>query len=490
MITDTSRLADLSLTQLSGMVRRAEITSTRLVELYLERIKKLDGPHGLNAYITIMADEALRQADELDKLAGQKRFQGPLHGLPIAVKDNMETSGARTTGGTSILAGWRPPRDAHVVEKLKAAGAVILGKTNLDELAFGVTTNNPHYGPTRNPYDFSRIPGGSSGGSASATAAALCGAALGSDTGGSVRIPAALCGVVGFKPSFGLVGRGGLICFSFSRDVIGPITRTVGDAALIMDAICGHDPGDPESSTSAPPQFTRELGKGVVEGVRFGIPRNFFFDPVHPDTRSVFSHAVAAIEGMGGLIREVRVKDTELLPEMITQPLAECIFLIEQYLRSFDPEATIDKYLDRLGPVLKATLGAQKGLPGSTPIPAYVYVRTMRESRVRIAAAFEEAMAGIDALLVPTTVMPAAKIGEDLEVDLEGVRLPTMATFTRNANVFNIINYPAVTVPAGYSRDGLPIGIQIAMRPREDARLLAIASRLEQQVPARKAPIL
>lgn len=488
-INDSS-LADLPLAELSAMVRRGEVTSKRLVELHLERIARLDGREGLNAYITVAGEEALRQAEELDELTAQKRFKGPLHGMPLAVKDNMDTVGMRTTGGTRILGEWRPLRDAHVVQKLKDAGAIVLGKTNLDELAFGVTTNNPHYGPTRNPYDISRIPGGSSGGSACATAAGLCAGALGSDTGGSVRIPAALCGVVGFKPSFGLVGRTGLICFSFSRDVIGPITRTVRDAAIIMDAICGPDPGDPESSSRPAPHFSRRLKKETVKGVRFGIPVNFFFDTVHPDTKRVFDDAVKEIRKMGGTVREIKMNDTDLLPAQIIQPLAECIFLIEDYLKAFDPYATIDKYLDQLGPILRATLGRQKGLPDSQPIPAYVYVKTMRESRMRIAAAFEEAMRGMDALLVPTTVMPASKIGEDLEVDLEGVKLPTMPAFTRNANPFNIINYPAVTVPAGYSRDGLPVGLQIAMRPWEDTRVLCLARAFEEATLVRRAPRL
>jgi Asp-tRNA(Asn)/Glu-tRNA(Gln) amidotransferase A subunit family amidase len=482
-------LADLSLDDLSKMVRRGQITSKRLVELHLERITKFDGRDGLNAYITVMGDAALKQAEELDKLAKAKQFKGLLHGMPIAVKGNLDTQGVRTTGGTKILADWRPQRDAHVIQKLKDAGAIILGKANMHELAFGVTTNNPHYGPTRNPYDLSRIPGGSSGGSAAATAAGLCAGALGSDTGGSVRIPAALCGLVGYKPSFGRVGRGGLMYLSFSRDVIGPITRTVTDSALILEAISGPDPRDPESSGRPVPHYATVL-KGTLKGKRFGVPKNFFFDVIHPDTRRVFDDAVREIEKMGGIVKEVQVKDTDLLATQITQVLPECIFLIEHYLKTFDPQATIDKYLDQLGPDVKATLGSQKGLPDSKPVPGYVYVKTMRESRVRITAGFEEAMRGMDALLVPTTVMPAPKIGEDVEVNLEGRKLPTMPTFTRNANPFNVINYPAITVPAGYSQEGLPIGLQMVMRPWEDAKLLSIAYVFEQATKVRRAPKL
>ncbi len=482
-------LPDLSLAQLCTMVRRGEITAKRLVELYLERIEQFDGREGLNAYITVMGDAALKQAEKLDRLAKAKRFSGPLHGMPIAVKDNLDTRGVRTTGGTRILADWLPKRDAHVIEKLKQAGAIVLGKTNLHELAFGVTTNNPHYGPTRNPYDFSRIPGGSSGGSAAATAASLCAAALGTDTGGSVRIPAALCGVVGFKPSFGRVGRGGLLCLSFTRDVIGPITKTVRDAAIILEAISGPDRADPESSYQPVPRYAALL-KRTLKGKSFGVPKDFFFDVIHSDTRRVFDEAVREIRKMGAVVKEVRVKDTDLLATMITQVLPECIFLVESYLKAYDAHATIDKYLDQLGPDVKARLGSQKGRPDSNPVPGYAYVKTMRESRARLAAGFEDAVQGLDALLVPTTVMPAPKIGEDEKVDLEGKKLSTMTALTRNANPFNVVNYPAITVPAGYSKEGLPIGLQIAARPWQDAKLLSIAYAFEQATGARKPPKL
>ena len=482
-------LADLSLAQLCKMVRSGELTSQRLVEAHLERIAKFDGRKGINAYITVMGEAALKQAEELDRLARARHFKGPLHGMPIAVKDNLDTQGVRTTGGTKVLTDWRPQRDAHVIQKLKDAGVIILGKTNMHELAFGVTTNNPHYGPTRNPYDFSRIPGGSSGGSAAATAAGLCAGALGSDTGGSIRIPAALCGLVGFKPSFGRVGRGGLLYLSFSRDVIGPITRSVVDSALILEAISGPDPRDPESSSRAVPYYARQL-KGTLKNKRFGVPANLFFDTIHSDTKRVFDDAVREIKRMGGIVKEVQVKDTDLLTTQISQVLSEWIFLIEDYLKAFDPQATVDKYLDQFGSDVKAILGKQKGLPDSRPVPGYVYVKTMRESRVRIEAGFKEAMRGMDALLLPTTAMPAPKIGEDVEVKLEGRKLPTMPTLTKNTNPFNVINYPAITVPAGYSLEGLPVGVQMVARPWEDAKLLSIAYVFEQATKVRRPPKL
>lgn len=279
------------------------------------------------------------------------------------------------------------------------------------------------------------------------------------------------------------------MCLSFSRDVIGPITRTVADSALIMEAIAGPDANDPESSGRAVPHYSAML-KGTLKGKRFGVPRNFFFDVVHSDTERVFNETVRELERMGGIIKDVHVTGTDLLKTQISLVLSECIFLVEDYLKAFDHEATIDKYLDQLGPDVRATFCSQKGLPDSKPVPGYLYVKTMRDSRAKIAAGFEEAMRGMDALLLPTTVMPASKIGEDVEVDLEGRKFPTMTTFTRNVNPFNIIHYPAITVPAGYSREGLPIGVQLAMRPWKDAELLRIAYLFEQATKVRRPPSL
>jgi len=480
---------DLSLYQLSKMVRNGEVSSKELVETYLERIQKFDGPKGINAYLTVAGDSALKQAEELDKLAKGKKFKGPLHGLPIAIKDNLDTKGIRSTGGSKILSSWIPAADAHVILKLKEAGAIILGKTNMHEFAFGITTNNPHYGPTRNPYDLSKIPGGSSGGSAAATAASLCAAAIGTDTGGSVRIPSAFCGVVGLRPTVGRVGRGGLMYLSFTMDTIGPITRTVTDAAMIMEVIAGKDPRDPESSSKAIPRYTALL-KGGLKGKGFGVPKNFFLDLIHPDTKKVFDESIREIQKMGGIIKEVEVKHSNLYPNSRNIAMSECVYLVEDYLKAFDPEATIDKYLDQLGPDVKIIFGSQKGKPDSKPIPGYFYIRTIREYRPKVISGFDEALAGLDALLIPTTPLPAPKIGEDEEMELEGKKVDTFRTVTRNTNAISIAGFPAITVPAGYSQTGLPIGLQFVGRPWEEDKLLNMAYAFEQATKVRKPPKL
>ena len=486
-------LADSSLYHLSKMIRTGEISSQQLVEVYLDRIAQFDGPNGLNAFITVTREEALSRAEELDRLAKQKKFQGPLHGLPIAVKDNLDTEGIRTTGGSKILAEWRPAQDAHVVMKLKKAGAIIIGKTNMHEFAFGITTNNPHYGPTRNPYDPTRIPGGSSGGSGAAAAAALCAGAIGTDTGGSIRIPASLCGVVGLKPTLGRVGRGGMMYLSFSRDVIGPITRTVSDAALLLRAIAGRDPRDPESQPRILPRLPiQPRGRGVgLRGRRFGVPKKYFFEGIHPDTELVMEEAIREIEKMGGVIKEVEVKHMDLATATgFAIVLAESVYLMEDYLRAFDPAATIDKYLDQLGPDVKGALGSQKGSPESKPVPGYIYARSIREDRAQMIAGFKEAMSGLDALLLPTTPLPAAPIGDDVDTELLGQKVNTFLTFIKNCDPISVVGYPAITVPAGYGKTGLPIGLQIVARPWEEANLLSMAYAFEQATKVRKAPQL
>ena len=485
-----SDLTDLPLFQLSKMIRSGEVNSKKLVELYLERIRKFDGPNGVNAYITVASDAALKQAEELDQLAKQKKFKGSLHGLPIAIKDNLDTKDLRTTGGSRILSSWVPSTDANVVQKLKQAGAIILGKTNMHEFAFGITTNNPHYGPTRNPYDFSRIPGGSSGGSGAATAAALCAGSIGTDTGGSVRIPAALCGVVGLKPTLGRVGRGGMIYLSFTRDVIGPITRTVADSAMMLEVIAGRDPRDPESSSNPVPRYTTSLGGGL-QGKRFGVPKKYFFDVIHPDTEKVIEEAIKVIQKMGGVIKEVEIKHMDLATSTgFNIVLAECIYLMEDYFKAFDPQATVDKYLDQLGPDVKGVLGSQKGTPESKPVPGYVYAKSVREDRNKMTSGFKEAISGTDALLLPTTPLPASKIGEDAETELHGKKVDTFLTFIRNCDPISVVGYPAISVPAGYSQTGLPIGLQIVARPWEENKLLSMAYAFEQATKVRKAPKL
>jgi aspartyl-tRNA(Asn)/glutamyl-tRNA(Gln) amidotransferase subunit A len=356
----------------------------------------------------------------------------------------------------------------------------------MHEFAFGITTNNTHYGPTKNPYDFSKIPGGSSGGSGAATSAALCAAAIGSDTGGSVRIPAALCGVVGLKPTLGRVGRGGLMYLSFTRDVIGPITRNVADSAIMLEAIAGSDPRDPESSGNPVPKYLSFLKDGV-KGKTFGIPKKLFFEEIHPDTQKVMDDTLRVIKELGGTLKEVEVKYMDIAtPTGFNIVLAECPYLMEDYLKAFDPEATIEKYAEQLGADVKPPIAGSK----SKPVPGYAYAKSVRQDRNKMIAGFEEAMVGTDALLLPTTPLPACKIGDDMETELLGKKVNTFLTFIRNCDPISVVGYPAITVPAGYSQTGLPIGLQIVTRPWEESKLLGFAHDFEQTTKIRKPPKL
>jgi aspartyl-tRNA(Asn)/glutamyl-tRNA(Gln) amidotransferase subunit A len=479
-------LADLSLQQLEMMIRNGEVTSEKLVQVYLDRIEKYGGSRGLNAYITVASEAALKEAEQLDKLAKEKKFKGPLHGMPIAVKDNLDTKDIRTTGGSKILAQWTPKQDSYAVKKLKKAGAIVLGKTNLHEFAFGISTNNTNYGPTRNPYDRTRIPGGSSGGSGAAAAASLCAGAIGSDTGGSVRIPAALCGVVGLKPTFGRVGRGGMMYLSFTRDVIGPITRTVADSAIVLGAISGRDPRDPESSARPVPNYVSSLKDGM-KGKTFGVPKKIFYENIHPDTQKVMEDALKEVRNLGANLKEVEVQNMEIATSTgFNIVLAECVYLIEEYLKVFDPEATIDKYAEQFGPDVRPAIVGSK----TKPVPGYVYAKSGREDRNKMIAGFKGALSGVDALLLPTTPLPACKIGDDMETELLGKKVDTFLTFIRNCDPISVVGYPAITVPAGYSKEGLPLGLQIVARPWEEGKLIGFGYSFEQATKIRKPPKL
>lgn len=273
---------------------------------------------------------------------------------------------------------------------------------------------------------------------------------------------------------------------SFTRDVIGPITRTVIDSAMVLEAIAGMDPRDPESSSNPVPHYISYLKDGL-KGKRFGVPRKYFFEGIHPDTQKVIDDAINQIKSMGGVIKEVEVKHLDIAtPTGFNIVLAECIYLMEDYLKTFDPQATIEKYQDQLGPDVKGALGGSK----AKPVPGYVYAKSVREDRNKMISGFEEAMTGLDALLLPTTPLPASKIGEDVETELLGKKVNTFLTFIKNCDPISVVGYPAITVPAGYSNTGLPIGLQIVAHPWEEVKLVNMAYAFEQETKVRKPPKL
>jgi aspartyl-tRNA(Asn)/glutamyl-tRNA(Gln) amidotransferase subunit A len=467
-MTDTD-LAFASIEEVARLYHKRKLSPVELTKLMLARIVQLNPK--LNAYITVTAELALAQAKkaeaELFAPRGRKGHhdRGPLHGIPISLKDNIYTKDIRTTAGSKILKDFVPRHDAVVWAKLQEAGAILLGKTNLHEFAYGVTTNNPHYGPTRNPWDLARIPGGSSGGSAAALSAGLCYGSIGTDTGGSIRIPAALCGVVGVKPGVGRVSVEGVVPLSPHLDVVGPLARTVADAAFLLDPIFLRSKKEPGLSlpqkSSTPP----------LRKLRFGLPKDFFFDVISDDVYMAFQEAVRGLQKLGAMVKDVTIP---LLSE--TEEAGNHIAWAEathyhQHAGWFPYRAA--DYSEDVRTRLE--IGAK------LPATAYLQAMQLRDSFI---GHFHEAMAkaNIDALVVPTTPVPAPLIGEETTA-VCGTNHPTRGLLLHNNRPANLGGLPAISIPCGFTPDGLPIGLQLIGSVTDETLLLRIAHAFERGHP-------
>jgi aspartyl-tRNA(Asn)/glutamyl-tRNA(Gln) amidotransferase subunit A len=460
-MTDTE-LAFASIEEVARLFRKRKLSPVELTKLMLARIEKLNPK--LNAYITVTADLALSQAKkaegELFAPRGRRghRDRGPLHGIPISLKDNIYTKDIRTTAGSKILKDFVPQHDAAVWTKLKEAGAVLLGKTNLHEFAYGVTTNNPHYGPTRNPWDLDRIPGGSSGGSAAAVAAGLCYASIGTDTGGSIRIPAALCGIVGFKPGIGRVDAEGVLPLSRTLDFVGPLARSTHDAAMLLDSIFAV-----RLKKDSPPQSLR-LPK---EPLKIGVPKEFFFDIVSKEVAQRFDEILRLIERRRGKTRQVSIP---LLAT--TEDTGNAIAWAEatHYHQGcgWFPARSTDYGED-----------VRSRLEMGSHVSATTYLQAL-ETRSKFFQQLLRSMveAGVDALVVPTTPIPAPLIDEETST-IGGKGYPTRSLLLRLNRPANLAHVPAISIPIGFTNSGLPVGLQlIGLSPREPL-LLRIARAFE-----------
>lgn len=427
----------------------------------------------LNAFITLNEELALARASELDATGSR----GRLHGLPVALKDAIGTARLPTTAGTPGLARHRPARDADIVKTIADAGAFVFGKLNMHELSYGITSNNGHYGPVRNPFDRARIPGGSSGGAAAAVAAGLVPLALGTDTGGSVRIPAALCGVVGFRPSAGRYPQRGIVPVSRTRDTAGPICRSVDDAAM-TDAIV----------TGVPDR----LAVPARSGLRLGVPKRHFLETVAADSREVFEQRLEELRRAGWVIEAVDLEGVQRPEDGCGFPIAvhETKTGLSSYLAEFAPRGpTLEDLIDQVSsPDVEGLL---RGIvaPDFEEM-AGAYHDAIANGRPRLQAAYAACFGEheIDALIFPTTVRTAALIGEDDEVELEGESVPTFATFIHNTDPGSIAGIPGISVPAGLSRGGLPVGIELDGPAGSDRHLLAVAVALEADLPAAVRP--
>jgi len=457
-------LAFASITELAPRLAAKEVSPVELTEAMLARIERHDPD--LNAYITVTADSARHAARAAEAAIMAGHALGPLHGIPVALKDLYATRGVATTYGSPLFADWVPDFDGAAVERLKRAGAVILGKTNLHELAYGTTSANAHYGPVRNPWRRDHHPGGSSGGSAAAVAAGLAYAAMGSDTGASIRQPAACCGIVGIKPTFGRVSKFGALPLSWSQDHVGPLTRTVADAALLMQALAGFDPRDPTSVDRPVPDFGADLDKGVRD-TRIGVVRGFFFDDCDPEIVGAVDVAIRVLEDQGARIDELELADMDAAyaAGVITIAVEGAAY------HAADLRARPELFSDELRAAFQLGSFYQ----------ATDYVQAQRLRRHLIDQVGRE-MAGFDAVVMPTAPIPPTPIAANP---------PGHAMLRpRNTMPFNALGLPAISVPCGFTTAGLPIGLQIAGHAFAEAMVLRIARAYEHATDWRRTPPL
>jgi len=472
-------LYSLTIHALQEKIRRGEATSTAIVQSVFDRIDSVE--KRVHAYITLMRESALEEAGKADERIRAGELQ-PLTGIPLALKDIYCTQGFRTTCGSRILETFVPPYDATVVVKLREAGAVFTGKANMDEFAMGSSTETSYYGVTRNPWDLERIPGGSSGGSAAAVAADECIAALGSDTGGSIRQPAALCGVVGMKPTYGRVSRFGLIAFASSLDQIGPFTKDVEDCAILLNTIAGHDPRESTSVPVEVPDYRAFLNRGV-EGWTVGIPKEYFIEGIDPEVRAAVEQAIKTVEGMGAKCREISLPHTEFCVAVyyIIAP-AEASSNLARYdgvkygFRASECRDLLDMYKKTRSAGFGAEVKRRIMLGTYSLSSGYYDAYFKKASQVRslIKGDFETALQGCDVILTPTTPTPAFKIGEKTD---DPMQMYLSDIFTISANLAGI---PGISVPCGYSQGGLPIGVQFLAGHFEEGKLIQIASAYEK----------
>lgn len=449
----------MTIREAARALRERRVSSAELTKAALDRINELNP--SLNAFLTLLTQTGKDRAALADRELASGRDRGPLHGIPIALKDVFDMRGVRTTAGSKVLENYIPNSDATVVEKLEAAGAVIVGKLNMHELAYGITSANPHFGPVRNPWGRDRIPGGSSGGSGAAVAADMVFAAMGTDTGGSIRVPAALCGTVGLKPTYGRVSRFGVTPLAFSLDHMGPLTRDVRDSAIVLNAIAGFDPRDPSAAHHPTVDYVPD-DECSIRGVRIGFPENFFFERLDPDVDSAVRGAVARAASLGATVVPVRVPDIAAV-----NTVGQIILLAEAAAGT----APYKEQRDRFGTDVLALLDQGRMLPATD------YINAQRLRR-RLQMEFQAVWPQVDCLFSPTVPITAPRIGENT-VTVGGASEALRAAATRLVRSMNVLGLPAISIPCGLSGAGLPVGLQIIGPAFQEALILRVAAALE-----------
>ena len=447
--------------QLAPMIKSGEISPVEIIDAHLSRIRATEPV--LNSFITVLADEAVAAARQAERDIRAGRYRGPLHGIPVGLKDLFNTGGVRTTSGSRIYDNYVPTQDCTVAARFREAGSILLGKLNMHQFAYGPTGENPDYGHMHNPWNPERVSGGSSGGSGSAAAAGQCTITTGSDTGGSIRIPAALCGIVGLKPTYGRVSRHGLTPLAWSMDHPGPMVRTVEDAAITMNVIAGHDPKDVASSTLPVPDYTAAL-TGEIRGLRIGLPRQYVEAPLDPEVRESVNAALAQMEQLGADVIEVE------FPEFDSAAAISTTMLMAEATACFRDLLASDG--SRLYEPVRLRLEA--GLF----ISAADYLRA-QQGRAVFDRAARVLLEEVDLLAGPTEPVTAPPLLQQ-QVLAGEQEVGTVAALTQYTRPYNITGFPAISVPCGFSSEGLPIGLQLAGRPFDEETVLRAAHAYEQ----------
>lgn len=471
----------LSLYELQKKFSAGEVTAREIVHAYFLRIGQVEPK--VKAFVSQTKESATVEAEALDQRLRSWRKTQPLTGMPLAVKDNLCTEGVPTTCSSRMLQNFVPPYDATVIAKLRAQDYILLGKTNLDEFAMGSSTENSAFGPSRNPWNQQCVPGGSSGGSAAAVAADECVAALGSDTGGSIRQPAAFCGVVGLKPTYGRVSRYGLVAFASSLDQIGPITKDVRDAAFLLGVIAGHDPRDSTSADLPVPDYVKALAKKDLRKLRIGVPREFFIEGLDPEVERVVRAAIEELKNLGGEVKEIQLPRTDAAVAVYyVVATAEASSNLARFdgvkfgLRAKETKDLLDLYTrtrqEGFGPEVKRRI-----MLGTYVLNAgyyEAYYGKAQAVRTLICQDFEEAFKEVDVIVTPATPTPAFRLGEKSEDPLQ-MYLSDIFTIS-----VNLAGLPAIALPCGFSKAGLPIGMQMIGRAFEEETILRVAHAYEQ----------
>jgi len=458
---DSENSCYLSVAELCRLIRKKEVSPVDVVKAHLTRIEAFEP--ALNSFITLLPEQAMGEAREAEREIQAGQYRGPLHGIPIGLKDVFQVKGVRNTSGSKIFDHFVPDFDSTVALKLKEAGAILLGKLNLNQFSYGTTGENPDYGNMHNPWELDRVTGGSSGGAASATASAQCALAMGTDTGGSIRIPSALCGLVGLKPTYGRLSRYGITPLSWSQDHPGPITRTVEDCALVMNAVAGYDPRDTSSANISISDFTQAL-TNKIKGLKVGVPKEFFEEPIDSEVEHSVRNAIELLSQLGAEVLEISwpmyheskaISSTILMAEATTYHSQ----LMKQHSSNLDPKVRLR-------------------LEAGYFISAVDYLQAQRARRLfyqRSCDLFKK----VNLLAGPTVPIPACKIGTE-EVQIGKTRLGVLPALSQYTRSFNLTGFPTITVPCGFSKNGLPIGFQMAGKPFDEMTVLRAAFAYEQ----------